>query len=918
MTLPTGTVTFLFTDIEGSTKLARQSPDQWEFLRERHHAILQSAMDAHNGYVFQVIGDAFCVAFHTASDAVRAAVKSQIDLHAKNWGNVPIKVRMGIHTGQAQLQPVGDYHGYLAMSRVQRLMSAGHGGQVLISATTQELLLEDLPQDVSLLDLGERRLKDLIRPEHIYQLVVPGLPADFPPLKTLDFYRHNLPFQLTSFIGREKEMDEIRKAIREHRLVTLTGVGGTGKTRLSLQVAADMLDQFQQGVWFVELASLTNPDLIPQTILFTFGIPEQPGLSVLQSLQDYLHEKKLLLVLDNCEHLIQACARIVNALLSSSPTLVILATSREALGVHGEMLWHVPSLSLPDIKKLPALERMSQYEAVHLFIERATLVQPHLQVTNENAPAIAQICFRLDGIPLAIELAAARVKTLDVEQIAKRLDDRFRLLTGGSRTVLERHQTLRAAIDWSYNLLPSDEQLLLCRLSVFAGGWTLEAAEQVCAGDHDVSSYDVFDLLSHLVDKSLVILDETRYRLLETTRQYADGKLLEAKEDESVRDRHLIYFLELAGQADKEIHGPSQVEWMHRLERDHDNFRAALDWSVSTGKTEFALRLLGSLSWAWGWGGYFSEMQSWFDKMRGLPDASAHPALYARLLNHLGRQIWLSGDLHRAEALLEESRALWVKLSVEGERGLAETLDLLGWVVRSREGDNKLAQSLFQQGFELYQKHGDQWGMSIAMADWANTVFMEGRHSEAEQLYRKSLAKFQELGDKWGVAYVLGDWGEMARFLGDVERAGRFYEQSLEIRRELGYRRMVEITLFNLAWIRLRTGDYEKARALFEESLELSREENFRFWLVIYLAGFASVLAVTGRLEKAARLFGAFEALLESTGRIMDPADQKEFDDYVAVVRQRLDQAAFEQAWAQGRAMTSEEAIEFALKETDV
>jgi predicted ATPase len=874
-------------------------------------------MDAYHGYVFQIIGDAFCVAFHTAGDAFRAAAKAQFDLHNELWGDTPVKVRMGIHTGRAKLQEKGDYHGYLAMSRVQRLMSAGHGGQVLVSAATQELLLEDLPEDVALRDLGEWRLKDLIRPEHIYQLLIPGLPVDFPPLKTLDFYRHNLPVQLTTFIGRAKELEEIKQAIREHRLVTLTGVGGTGKTRLGLQVAADMLDQFPPGVWFVELASLTNPDLIPQTILSTFGIPEQLGLSVLQSLQDYLHEKKLLLMLDNCEHLIRACAGIANTLLSHSPSLTILATSREALGVPGEMLWHVPSLSLPDIKQLPALERLSQYEAVQLFIERATLVQPHFQVTNENAPAIAQICFRLDGIPLAIELAAARVRALEVDQIYKRLDDRFRLLTGGSRMVLERHQTLRAAIDWSYNLLPIDEQLLLCRLSVFAGGWTLEAAEQVCAGDHNVSSYDVLDLLTHLVDKSLAILDRSQYRMLETTRQYAHEKLLEARESESVRHRHLIYFLELAGQADKEIHGPSQVEWMHRLERDHDNFRAALDWAVSTGKTEFALRLLGSLSWAWGWRGYFSEMESWFDKMRVLPDTSAHPALYARLLNHLGRQIWLSGDLRQAEALLEESRTLWLALNVEGERGLAETLDFLGLVVRSREGDNKLAQSLFQQSFELYQKYGHQWGMAIAMADWASTVFMEGRHPEAEQLYMKSLAKLQELGDKWGVAYVLGEWGEMARFLGDVERAGRFYEQSLEIFRELGSRRVIEVILFNLAWVRLRTGDYQKARTLFKESLELSKEENFRFWYVSCLAGFASVLAVSGNLEKAARLFGAFESLLESTGRVMDPADQKEFDDYVAVVREQLDQTAFAQAWAEGRAMTVEEAIEFALRETN-
>ena len=309
--LPSGTVTFLFTDIEGSTRLAQQYRDKWETLRERHHAILHSAIVAYNGYVFQIIGDAFCTAFHTAGDALRAAAKSQVDLYSENWGDAPIKVRIGIHTGKAEIQENGEYHGYLAMSRIQRLMSAGHGGQVLISAATQELLLEDLPEDVSLQDMGARRLKDLIRPEHIYQLVSANLPVEFPPLKTLDAYRHNLPVQLTSFIGREKEMSEIKESILAHRLITLIGSGGTGKTRLSLQVAADLLDQFPDGVWFVELASITDPDLIPQTILSALGIPEQPGLIVLQLLMDYLREKKLFLMLDNCEHLIEASAKLI-------------------------------------------------------------------------------------------------------------------------------------------------------------------------------------------------------------------------------------------------------------------------------------------------------------------------------------------------------------------------------------------------------------------------------------------------------------------------------------------------------------------------------------------------------------------------------------------------------------------------------
>ena len=518
---PSGTVTFLFTDIEGSTKLAQQHPDEWESLRERHHSILQSAMDAYNGYVFQIIGDAFCVAFHTAGDAVRAAVKAQTDLYSEHWGDTRIKVRMGIHTGKAEVQENGEYHGYLAMSHIQRLMSAGHGGQVLVSAATQELLMEDLPEDVSLHDLGEHRLKDLIRPEYIDQLVIPGLPVDFPPLKTLDMYRHNLPTQLTSFIGREKEMSQVARAIRDHRLVTLTGPGGAGKTRLSLQIAADLIEQFTDGVWFVELAPISDPELLPKAILSAFGVVEQPGRAILGQLTDYVREKQLLLVLDNCEHIIEACAKLADTLLNEGHALKILATSREPLGVKGEASWYIPSLSLPDQEHLPSIEQLTQYEAVQLFIERALLVQPNFSVTNANAPFVAQICTRLDGIPLAIELAASRVKALSVDQISRRLDDRLRLLTSGARTALPRQQTLRATIDWSYDLLSEQEKALFRNLSVFSGGWTLDAAEQIFTGRG--REWDTLELLSRLVDKSLVqmyeLTGETRYRMLETTRQ---------------------------------------------------------------------------------------------------------------------------------------------------------------------------------------------------------------------------------------------------------------------------------------------------------------------------------------------------------------------------------------------------------------
>jgi predicted ATPase/class 3 adenylate cyclase len=918
MTLPSGTVIFLFTDIEGSTKLAQEHPDKWESLRARHHAILKSAIKSNNGYVFQIIGDAFCASFHTAGDAVRAAARAQTDFYKEDWGETPVKIRIGINTGAAQasvdIDHSGGYKGYTAMARVQRIMSAGHGGQVLISSATQELLLEDMPEDVSLRDLGEKRLKDLNRPEHIYQLVIADLPVEFPALKTLDAYRHNLPVQLTSFIGREKEMAEIKGSIATHRLITLTGTGGTGKTRLALQVAADVLDEFSDGVWLVELAEITDSALIPQTILAAIGIPEQAGMTDLQLLRDYLRKKNILLVLDNCEHVIEDSAKLVRDLVSHALELKVLTTSREALGLQGELIWQVPSLSLPDVEGLPAIEELSQYEAVRLFIERAALVQPQFLVTNENAPAVAQICFRLDGIPLAIELAAARIRAMSVDQIFKRLDNRFRLLTGGKRTALERHQTLRATIAWSYNLLSGDEKFLLCRLSIFVGGWSLEAAEQVCVEGGD--GFDVLDLLTRLVEKSLVNLDGSRYRMLETTRQFAREKLIDSDEGATMHENHLIYFLNLAEQGDRQIHGPDQVVWMDRLERESDNFRAALDWCVSEQNTESALYLLAALSTAWDYRGYFYEIEGWFDKIRVLPEVNGYPAPYAKVLNIIGRHQSLVGEFRLAQSISKDSQEIWLKLGAEGERGLAENLDCQGSIALYDEKNIETAKALFGQSFKLYQKHGDEWGMAWLIFRFGSVAFVQGLYAEAEDAYLKSLTKFRELGDKSMAANVLAGLGEMARFLDDYERAGKFWEQNLDIFREARRRFALAYPFHGLAWVSLRKCDYDKARTLFEESLTLSIESGNKSVIAICLAGLAGILGETGKPEQAARLFGAVEFLLKDISRL-EPQDQKDFDHYVTVVREQLDEAAIENAWAEGRTMMMEQAIKYALEEID-
>jgi len=623
--------TFLFTDIEGSTKLWESIPEKMKAALARHHEILQEAISSNGGIAFQIVGDAFCAAFPTASSAISAALTAQQNLHLEKW-DLPfsIRVRMGIHTGAAERassdSPTGGYASNHTLNRVARILSAGHGGQILLSLATKELVQDSLPVDAELRDMGEHHLKNLNRPEHLFQLIIADLPSGFPPLNTLDSYRHNLPLQLTSFIGRIREMAEVKYLLSATRLLTLIGPGGAGKTRLSLQVANELLDQYPDGAWFVELAPISDPLLLPRTTAIAIGLRDEPKRPVIDMLCDYLRGKQLLLILDNCEHLVEACAQLVDRLLHASPKLSIIASSREAFGIAGEASYRVPSLGLPDLKNLPSFESLDQYEAVRLFTERATSAVSTFRVTNENASAVAQICHRLDGIPLAIELAAAKVRALSVDQISKRLDDRFRLLTSGNRTALERHQTLRATLDWSHNLLSPEEQILFRRLSIFVDGWTLEAAESVCANDSNlggIRSEDIQNLLEHLVNKSLVSAEEwqseTRYRVLETMRQYAGEKLIEAGESENLRERHLEYFLDLAESAAPHLRKPEQLEWLARLEAEHENMRAALEWSLGMERPEYALRLAAALGTFWFMHCYWLEGAKWLESALAKP-----------------------------------------------------------------------------------------------------------------------------------------------------------------------------------------------------------------------------------------------------------------------------------------------------------
>ncbi|HNE70337.1 MAG TPA: adenylate/guanylate cyclase domain-containing protein, partial [Anaerolineales bacterium] len=565
--LPFGTVTFLFTDIEGSTKLWEQHPEAMKTALAKHDSILKDAIESNRGHVIKTTGDGFHAVFATAMDGINASVTAQRELHSSFFlhpSSLSLKVRMGIHTGEAELRN-NDYYGG-TLNRAARLMSVANGGQVLLSNTTADLVREQLPAEITLRDLSEHRLKDLTRPERIFQIVHPELPSEFPPIKTLDAFPNNLPAQLTSFIGREKEINEIINALNTSRLVTLTGSGGTGKTRLTQEVGVQLLTNFQHGVWLVELAPLSNEAQIIPALAQAFGLQELPFNPLAKLVDDYLRDKKLLLILDNCEHLIDACARLADHLLHLSAGVKILASSREALGIAGEVAYRTPSLA--------------DSESTSLFLDRARAANSKFSLTESNASAIAQICHRLDGIPLAIELAAARTKILSAEQIATRLDDMFRLLVGGSRTALPRQQTLRALIDWSYDLLSDEEKRLLQFASVFVGGWTLDALEFVA------NEPNTLELLEQLVNKSLVVTEERegamRYFLLETIRQYAREKLFEAKQASAARDRHFIHYKNsTSGLWDvSRFNNETELQRLKAMHGEMENLRAAFEWGL--------------------------------------------------------------------------------------------------------------------------------------------------------------------------------------------------------------------------------------------------------------------------------------------------------------------------------------------------
>jgi len=867
--IPTGTVTFLFTDIEGSTKLARGHPETWEPARARHHDILRGAIESNDGFIFQIIGDAFCAAFHTAGDALMAAYDAQQELQNEPWGETTIRVRMGIHTGEAEAQD-NEYTGYLTLSLVQRLMSAGHGGQVLVSGATENLVRGQLLKEIDLAEMGKHNFKDVLQAVHVFQIIAPDLAKEFPPLRTLDSLPNNLPTQLTSFVGRDKELADVKKLLHDAHMLTLIGPGGTGKTRLSIQAASELLDQYPDGVWLVELAPILDPLLVPQITAIAIGLRDKPQRPVIDMLFDYLHEKKMLLILDNCEHLVDACARMTDRVLHTAPNVRILASSQEALGIGGEVTYRVPSLGLPDINQLPSVESLSQYEGVKLFIDRATSAISTFTVTNQNAPALAQICNRLDGIPLAIELAAAKVRVLSLDQIAKRLDDRFRLLTGGSRTALERHQTLRAAIDWSYNLLPPMEQVLFRRLSIFVDGWTLEAAESVCSDESDSSvlhSDDILNLLEQLINKSLVICEEvqneSRYRMLETMRQYANENLVQS---DLLRAQHAAYFLILAETIEPFLEKSEQASWLDKLEREHNNLRAALRWAREKGQMELGLRLASALCLFWFMRGHLSEGLAQIREFLSLSERIVNATTRNKALDHAGMLARYQGDLNHAYELIAEGLSLRRKL---GERhGIADSLSNLGFVV-------------------LHQ----------------------GDFTQARQLYSEALSINRELDNQQGIADSLSHLALMACYEGDYESAQTMDKSSLAIWRGLGDQQGIAWALHRLGYVKLHQGEYTTARDLFKESLAVSNNVGFKWGIATAAEGLASVAASLGQAACAILLAGGTSALRQAIGSPLSTVDQAELERLLEPARKLLGEEAAAVIWSEGLGLKIERLV---------
>jgi predicted ATPase/class 3 adenylate cyclase len=841
--LPSGTVTFLFTDLEVSTRLWDQEPEAMRSALARHDLILREAVAKNGGHVVKGTGDGIHAVFATTDSAISAAIEVQVAMSAEQWAvSEPLRVRIGIHTGVAEFRE-GDYFGS-SVNRAARLMGVAHGGQVVCSQAAADLVRESMPKDVSLADMGEHRLRDLSRAERVFQVIAPGLHGEFPPLRSLDVARTNLPVQLTSFVGREEDVKSVGALVGEHRVVTVTGVGGVGKTRLALQVAAEALDVFPEGVWVVELSPLGEASRLVEALAAVLSVEPSPGRTIEQALVDKVKASAVLVVLDNCEHLLGETGRVVGVLVRAAPRLAVLATSREPLGVAGE--------------RVVALRSLESESAVRLFAERAVAVDSSFALGDSEGELVAHLCRRLNGIPLAIELAAARVRMFSPAELVERLDARFRLLTGG-RGAVERHQTLRAAIDWSYDVLAARDRAVFDRMSVFAGGSTLAAAEAVCAGDR-VDESEVVDSLASLIDKSLVVPERselgTRYRQSETVRQYAEEQLLGSGEADAVRERHAHYFAVFASDAGRGLWSSEEVHWAQRVEADLDNVRAAVSWAVAAGETDLAMRIAGALvtqaverpAWA---------TASIAEQALSGPGADAHP--WRAIAT--GEAAWAAqrrGDTDRARVLLEDA--------IEAQRhGARFTAPVWTYAAMLSDPDwwSSIAVERAEEALARAEAAGDVAGtVALRAARAATLIGLSGtdRADEARASAERALTDARALGQPALIAMGLLAFGAALVFTGEVERGLTMVRESRQLSTEINSTWQSLNALAYLTGIEAIYGDPRRAATDMRELLESFQDSDDSSGLTA-LHGTLAVFNRWGRPDLVARAEGHLTSL---------------------------------------------------------
>jgi predicted ATPase/class 3 adenylate cyclase len=924
------TGTFLMTDIEGSTRLWEEQREAMTLALEAHDALLRAIVEGAGGVVVKTTGDGLLAVFDRPEAALAAAIEAQQELERQSWPTTgPLRVRMAIHSGSAEVRD-DDFFGP-TLNRVARLMSVAHGGQVLVSGSTMSLTADDLPPASELIDLGEHRLRDLDRAEHIYQLVAEGLRREFPALRATADHPTNLRPVVTSFVGREQELAEVRELLASRRLVTLVGFGGTGKTRLSLQVATECLAAYRDGVWLVELAPISDPDLVSGEIGRALGVQLQPGRSPIETIVDYLRTRELLLLLDNCEQVIEAAADTAAQLIGSCPSLHLLASSRERLDIDGEAVFPVPSLAVPDLAfghrvSEPAeeseLELATGSEAVTLFVDRATATLPSFELDRSNVRAVVDICRRLDGIPLALELAAARVNVLSPAEIAQGLDDRFRLLTGGRRTAVPRQRTLQGLIDWSWDLLDEADQRLLRRLAVFTGGWTLDSAAAVTSRDDDpatppgrLARAQAIDGLQRLADRSLVVVEHeaaTRYGLLETIREYALKRLEESGESAELRARHFAHFTRLAIAAGPGIEGPDMLDWLSRLDAEIENLRAALDWAFENdpqGALETALgmsvywnvRLIGSEG--------FERMTDAVELARTWRTDDASPptpersALAARVLSHAA-QVIASYTGRLADPALGEEAAAVARESTDPDV-LADTLATLAFARVAVNGmvplDGPDAVAV-REALELAEQRGDWYRASIIAGAYATTESAVNP-AAAETWLDRANESAERSGNPFVLGNIIGVRGRVASLAGRLPEAERWLIEARGYYVAFGDSRFERVLTSELAHVLRREGRLDEAEAEYRTTIRGWQASGNDGAVANQLECFGYIAVARGDGERAARLLGCAEAIRE----------RGEYDAAIGRLRSQLDELALRSAWTDGRAMTVDAAVVLAL-----